>query len=145
MSLITVVPRVASRTIFQQIPRINVAQFSSSSSFSAASASSSSSASSVKPKSKSSKVVSSVPAGTTLTGLSILKDKSDPVALEDDQYPPWLWTLLEDTSKAHKLAENQVELSKEGEQSFDVNKEKRKLKNLNREKIKASNYLKSTT
>ncbi|KAK6903700.1 50S small subunit ribosomal protein L37 [Kwoniella mangroviensis CBS 10435] len=140
MSFTSMVPRLASRRI-AQIHRISISQFSTSSTSSAASSSSSQ----PKPKSKSSKVVSSVPAGTKLTGLSILKDKPDPVALEDDEYPPWLWTLLEDTSKAHKAAENQVELHKEGDKGFDVNKEKRKLKNLNREKIKASNYLKSTT
>ncbi|WVW78414.1 hypothetical protein I302_100368 [Kwoniella bestiolae CBS 10118] len=140
MVLASALPRIASRRI-AQIPRtkISISQFSSTSTSSAASSSQ------PKPKAKSSKVASSVPAGTKLTGLSILKDKPDPVALEDEEYPPWLWTLLEDTSKAHKAAENQVELHKEGDKAFDVNKEKRKLKNLNREKIKASNYLKSTT
>ncbi|WFD33386.1 hypothetical protein MCUN1_000199 [Malassezia cuniculi] len=36
------------------------------------------------------------PAGTVFTGLSILKDKPDPVALPDSEYPPWLFELLED-------------------------------------------------
>lgn len=40
--------------------------------------------------------VSSVPAGTVLSGLSILKDQPDPVALPDDQYPAWLWTILDE-------------------------------------------------
>ncbi|WRT64743.1 uncharacterized protein IL334_001677 [Kwoniella shivajii] len=141
MSFTTIIPRIVSKRA-SQIPRTAILQFSSSSSSSAASSSSSKQS---KPKPKSTKIVSSVPAGTTLTGLSILKDKPDPVALEDDQYPPWLWNLLEDTSKAHKVAENNVELHKEGQEGFDVIKEKRKLKNLNRDKIKASNYLKSTT
>jgi large subunit ribosomal protein L54 len=30
-----------------------------------------------------------------MPGLSVLKDKPDPVALPDDQYPAWLWTLLD--------------------------------------------------
>ncbi|WFD22543.1 hypothetical protein MEQU1_001215 [Malassezia equina] len=30
------------------------------------------------------------------TGLSIYKDKPDPVSLPDNQYPPWLFDLLED-------------------------------------------------
>ncbi|WWC59499.1 mitochondrial 54S ribosomal protein mL54 [Kwoniella dejecticola CBS 10117] len=140
MSFLSTIPRIASQQA-KQISRIAFYEFSSSSSSSAASSSTSSSP---KPK-KSSKVASAAPAGTKLTGLSILKDKPDPVALEDDQYPAWLWTLLDDTSKAHKVAENQVELHGEGEKGFDPIKEKRKLKNLNREKIKASNYLKSTT
>jgi large subunit ribosomal protein L54 len=41
------------------------------------------------------KVVSSVPAGTVLKGLNFMKTKQDPVALADHEYPPWLWTVLE--------------------------------------------------
>lgn len=33
-----------------------------------------------------------------MTGLSILKDQADPVALPDDQYPAWLWTILDEPS-----------------------------------------------
>lgn len=40
------------------------------------------------------KVQSSVPAGTVLKGLNFLKNKQDPVALGDHEYPPWLWTVL---------------------------------------------------
>lgn len=40
---------------------------------------------------------SSVPAGTPLEGLNYLKNKQAPLALEDHEYPDWLWTLL-DTS-----------------------------------------------
>jgi hypothetical protein len=39
-------------------------------------------------------VLSSVPAGTPLKGLNFLKNGSDPVALPDEEYPSWLWTLL---------------------------------------------------
>ena len=39
-------------------------------------------------------VKSSVPAGTPLKGLNFEKAKSDPVALADDEYPAWLWTIL---------------------------------------------------
>ncbi|KAF2626900.1 hypothetical protein BU25DRAFT_431906 [Macroventuria anomochaeta] len=39
-------------------------------------------------------VKSSVPAGTPLKGLNFEKNKSDPVALADDEYPAWLWTIL---------------------------------------------------
>lgn len=34
---------------------------------------------------------SATPAGTVLTGLSIFKDKPDPVAHPDTWYPSWLW------------------------------------------------------
>ncbi|KAK4635644.1 hypothetical protein CLAFUW4_00239 [Fulvia fulva] len=39
-------------------------------------------------------IQSSVPAGTVLKGLNFMKNKQDPVALEDSEYPPWLWTVL---------------------------------------------------
>ena len=40
-------------------------------------------------------VKSSIPAGTPLKGLNFLKNQSDPVAMADDEYPDWLWTVLE--------------------------------------------------
>lgn len=42
------------------------------------------------------------PAGTKLNGLNYLKNKPDVFALEDSEYPDWLWGLLEDGSKAKK-------------------------------------------
>ncbi|KAI9838622.1 MAG: hypothetical protein M1819_004936 [Sarea resinae] len=38
--------------------------------------------------------VSSVPAGAVLRGLNYLKNKTDPIALEDSEYPSWLWSVL---------------------------------------------------
>jgi large subunit ribosomal protein L54 len=40
-------------------------------------------------------VKSSVPAGTPLKGLNFEKAKQDPVAKADDEYPSWLWTILQ--------------------------------------------------
>lgn len=37
---------------------------------------------------------SSVPAGTVLKGLNFMKNRQDPVALEDGEYPDWLWEVL---------------------------------------------------
>jgi large subunit ribosomal protein L54 len=37
--------------------------------------------------------------GTPLEGLNFLKDRQDPVALPDDEYPDWLWTILEREEK----------------------------------------------
>ncbi|KAI8324788.1 hypothetical protein GQ54DRAFT_295943 [Martensiomyces pterosporus] len=34
--------------------------------------------------------------GTVLKGLNIYKDGKDPVALKDEEYPDWLWTLLDE-------------------------------------------------
>ncbi|OMP87655.1 54S ribosomal protein L37, mitochondrial [Diplodia seriata] len=47
-----------------------------------------------KPSSTPVLVQSSVPAGTPLRGLNFLKNKTDPVAMEDSEYPAWLWTVL---------------------------------------------------
>ncbi len=38
---------------------------------------------------------SSCPADTILPGLSYLKEKPPVLSLPDDQYPEWLWTILE--------------------------------------------------
>ncbi|EME50146.1 hypothetical protein DOTSEDRAFT_121327 [Dothistroma septosporum NZE10] len=46
------------------------------------------------------KIQSSVPAGTILKGLNFMKNKQDPVALEDSEYPPWLWTVLNKSGAA---------------------------------------------
>lgn len=51
----------------------------------------------VKPAKSSSPPVlvqSSVPAGTPLKGLNFYKNKTDPVAMEDSEYPAWLWNVL---------------------------------------------------
>lgn len=42
---------------------------------------------------------SSCVAGTPLTGLNYTKGKPEVVALEDHEYPDWLWTLLDDSAK----------------------------------------------
>ncbi|KAI9676551.1 MAG: hypothetical protein M1817_000710 [Caeruleum heppii] len=39
--------------------------------------------------------VSSVPAGTVLRGLGYMKNKTDPVAMEESEYPGWLWGCLD--------------------------------------------------
>ncbi|GAM90951.1 hypothetical protein ANO11243_089980 [Dothideomycetidae sp. 11243] len=43
---------------------------------------------------------SSIPAGQRLKGLNLLKGKEDPVAMKDEEYPSWLWTLLVDRNKS---------------------------------------------
>jgi large subunit ribosomal protein L54 len=48
------------------------------------------------------KVKSSVQAGTVLKGLNFLKNAQDPVALEDEQYPEWLWSALERQGEREK-------------------------------------------
>ena len=43
--------------------------------------------------------LSSTPAGTPLKGLNFLKSRSDPIALEDSEYPSWLWDILKKDGK----------------------------------------------
>lgn len=47
-------------------------------------------------------VKSSLPVGTVMKGLGFMKSKDPPVALEDHEYPEWLWGLLE--AKKEKVA-----------------------------------------
>ncbi|KAI9359811.1 mitochondrial ribosomal protein L37-domain-containing protein [Pilaira anomala] len=50
----------------------------------------------------STKKPSSVPKGTVLKGLQYLKDGQDPVALDDSEYPDWLWDLLDEKKLKQK-------------------------------------------
>ncbi|KAI9884355.1 MAG: hypothetical protein M1823_003851 [Watsoniomyces obsoletus] len=43
-------------------------------------------------------IKSLVPAGAPLRGLNFLKDRNDPVALPDAEYPEWLWTCIDSTA-----------------------------------------------
>ncbi|KAJ2785928.1 hypothetical protein GGI15_001768 [Coemansia interrupta] len=47
-------------------------------------------------------VVSSAAPGSVLKGLNIYKDGKDPVALKDEEYPEWLWTLLDEVPHEQK-------------------------------------------
>lgn len=53
-----------------------------------------------------------------MDGLSVLKDKEDPVAMADNKYPDWLWKLLDEPVAASK--------AKEGE--FDFYAERKRLR-----------------
>ncbi|OCL02350.1 hypothetical protein AOQ84DRAFT_327569 [Glonium stellatum] len=63
--------------------------------------------------------LSSTPAGTPLKGLNFLKNRSDPIALEDSEYPSWLWDILK---KGRKKGEE----GKEGD-LFSKSKKQRRL------------------
>jgi large subunit ribosomal protein L54 len=45
-----------------------------------------------------------VPAGTPLKGLNFYKDRQDPIALADEEYPAWLWTVLDRQEKGAEAA-----------------------------------------
>ncbi|KAH8922519.1 hypothetical protein BT69DRAFT_1263369 [Atractiella rhizophila] len=71
--------------------------------------------------------ISSAPGGTVLSNLAIHKGESDPVALDDSEYPEWLWSLLD--AKPSKQEKESLEFMKK------TGKKER------REKIKLSNML----
>ncbi|KAK2855727.1 hypothetical protein FQN49_004903 [Arthroderma sp. PD_2] len=58
------------------------------------------------------KAVSSVPAGVPLVGLNYEKSKKDPIALEDHEYPDWLWTLLDNSGAKVKGGPGAADVSK---------------------------------
>ncbi len=61
-------------------------------------------------KSQAPTVISSVPAGTPLKGLNYLKNRSDPIAMEDHEYPDWLWSVLNDGGKKGAAAGGKQEI-----------------------------------
>ncbi|SPO22146.1 related to MRPL37 - mitochondrial ribosomal protein of the large subunit [Ustilago trichophora] len=54
---------------------------------------------------------SAAPPGTVLKGVSIYKDKADPVALQDHEYPSWLFKLLDDPSIASSSSLASIEMA----------------------------------
>jgi hypothetical protein len=50
-------------------------------------------------------VRSTVPAGTKLFNINYFKNKADPVAMEDGEYPAWLWSGLESGKSAESAEE----------------------------------------
>ncbi|KAK1600556.1 mitochondrial ribosomal protein L37-domain-containing protein [Colletotrichum navitas] len=52
------------------------------------------------------KSISSCPPGTVLNGLNYFKARTDPVALRDEEYPEWLWTVLESKKEAVETADD---------------------------------------
>ncbi|SCV03737.1 LAMI_0H10550g1_1 [Lachancea mirantina] len=73
-------------------------------------------------------VPSSCPAGTPLN-LQIKKAGKEPVALEDSEYPEWLWKVLDDKAQRKKLAQDPLKLRR------------KQLRKTNRENIKQTNFL----
>ncbi|CAB5176285.1 hypothetical protein RhiirA5_273420 [Rhizophagus irregularis] len=65
-----------------------------------------STASNLKSQQQIQRTPSSVPAGTILKGLNFYKDGADPIALPDDEYPNWLWEIL-DKEKDEQLRSNE--------------------------------------
>ncbi|KAK2806977.1 hypothetical protein FQN51_005780 [Onygenales sp. PD_10] len=56
------------------------------------------------------RILSGTPAGTKLKGLNYMKNKPEVFALEDHEYPDWLWGLLDD-AKAKGKGDGGVDVS----------------------------------
>ncbi|TNY21331.1 mitochondrial ribosomal protein L37-domain-containing protein [Rhodotorula diobovata] len=82
----------------------------------------------------SSSPASSCPAGTVLKGLNYLKDGQDPVALEDSEYPSWVFTMP--ANKEPSLAKGKDNAAAE------LRKQRADLKKRTKADIKAANDLK---
>ena len=77
---------------------------------------------------------------THCTGLNILKDGKDPELMPDDQYPDWLWTLLDEPKSLTDLEKEVAAAKKTGRyDAMDVKDVKRLLKLRRRAKIRANN------
>ncbi|ANB13857.1 mitochondrial 54S ribosomal protein YmL37 [Sugiyamaella lignohabitans] len=74
-------------------------------------------------------ITSIAPAGTKLKGLNIKKGGEDPIALAENEYPEWLWELLDPAAQKAKL---------ESDAGRQARKERR---SANRQKIKMNNFL----
>ncbi|EGF76481.1 hypothetical protein BATDEDRAFT_92659 [Batrachochytrium dendrobatidis JAM81] len=74
-------------------------------------------------------IISSCKKGTVLKGINVLKDGQDPVAMDDSEYPAWLWKLLD--PKPDYLAL---------EDKLDINY----LRTITRAKIRANTLAKQT-
>ncbi|KAI5857816.1 mitochondrial ribosomal protein L37-domain-containing protein [Tricharina praecox] len=62
----------------------------------------------VKPAADATIIRSSTLAGTKLNNINYFKNKQDPVALEDSEYPEWLWAALDDSNKSTSNAAEDV-------------------------------------
>lgn len=78
------------------------------------------------------KSISSIaPAGTVLKGLNVYKKGEDPVAKSEEEYPEWLWEVLDEKAQKAKLESNpEKEAARERRQA-------------NRKLIKSNNFLAS--
>ncbi|VVT56813.1 mitochondrial 54S ribosomal protein mL54 [Magnusiomyces paraingens] len=73
--------------------------------------------------------ISSCPAGTVIKGLNIRKGQDPIVARPDEEYPEWLWTVLDKKAQDKRLEQDPIKAA-------------RKLRRQeNRKKIKDNNFL----
>lgn len=76
-------------------------------------------------------ITSIAPAGQVLKGLNVKKGGEDPVALSEEEYPAWLWEVLDEKAQKKKVDEN------------PERKAAKERREANRQKIKSSNFIAS--
>lgn len=72
---------------------------------------------------------SSVREGTVLKGCNVYKNAQDPVAMKDEEYPAWLWEVLDPEIQRKKLEADSIKAAR------------KRRRELNRQKIKQQNFL----
>ncbi|CDS82389.1 related to MRPL37-mitochondrial ribosomal protein of the large subunit [Sporisorium scitamineum] len=103
--------RAATRTARASCSSLRQAPLSRSYASASATASSSASPSSSSAPAETPSLPSAAPPGTVLKGVSIFKDKADPIALQDHEYPSWLFKLLDDPSIASASSLASIEMA----------------------------------
>jgi large subunit ribosomal protein L54 len=64
-----------------------------------------------------------------MKGLSVLKDQPDPIALPDEEYPDWVWTLTDAAKASGEAPATPKSSQAQGiENGFDFKAERRKLR-----------------
>ncbi|CED85539.1 Mitochondrial/chloroplast ribosomal protein L54/L37 [Phaffia rhodozyma] len=83
--------------------------------------------------------VSSTPAGTPMPEVVVFKTQAVPVALPDEEYPSWLWTMVGEgkaLAAAGKIPHGRG-------QEWEANEQRRAIRKANRAAIRTKNLLKS--
>ena len=72
-----------------------------------------------------------------------MKGTTDPIALPDEDYPPWLWTLLTPSAKnvaRHAKKDGRAEAVRMRGEKYEADTERREMRRANRAAIKARNF-----
>jgi large subunit ribosomal protein L54 len=78
---------------------------------------------------KSVTITSFAPPGTKLKGINVKKNGQDPIALPENEYPDWLWRLLDEEAQTKSLEAEPAKLARKQQRAA------------NRQKIKMNNFM----
>ncbi|ODV88734.1 hypothetical protein CANCADRAFT_148366 [Tortispora caseinolytica NRRL Y-17796] len=74
---------------------------------------------------------STIVQGTVMKGINLKKNGADPIAKPDNEYPDWLWTLLDPEAQKQRLAQDPEKMAR------------KEWRAKNRKNIRTANFLKS--